>query len=231
MKLQLPSVTLLATDCVDANSAIKVLEHCKSKVDFADVKLLTNIPVDYPHKVKIMPLNSLIAYSIFMLTKVHEYIDTPHVLIVQRDGWILNSQSWNDDWLQLDFIGPLFMQYDKVGSGGFSFRSKRLMENTAKNTPEWDGTDKHAHEIQKTLDYYEDGMICLSGKYSAFKIATKEQAADFATGGNRNPKYFRDYPFGFHRTFQYINFRTGFVDNSDLSRDLTVSYDEEIDSL
>lgn len=230
-KLSLPNVTLMCIDCVDAHKAIRILEHCKSKVDFGDVKLLTHIPVSYPGKTKIMPLNSLIAYSIFMLTRVFQYIETDYVQIVQRDGWILNPESFNHDWLKLDYIGPIFIQYDKSASGGFSLRSKRLMENTAKNTPEWDGTDRHAHEIQKGLDFYEDGMICLSGRYSEFKVGTLEQCADYAQGGNRNPVYFRELPYGFHRTFQEIDFKTGLVDSSDLTKDLHVSYDHEIDTL
>lgn len=210
-KLQLPTTTLLIADCVNANRAIKVLEHCKSLADFGAVKLLTHIPIDYLHRVKIRPLNSLIAYSIFMLTKAHEYVDTQHCLIVQRDGWILNPQSFNPEWLKLDFIGPIFVQYDKVGSGGFSLRSKKLMQATAERTPKWDWTQKQALEIQSTLDYYEDGVICLSGKFSDFKIASLEQAAMWAQGGNRNPKYYRSNSFGYHGTWQNINHQTGFI--------------------
>lgn len=230
-KLQLPTVTLIATDCVDAGRAIKVLEHCKSLADFGAVKLLTNIQIDYEHRVKIKPLHSLIEYSIFMLTKCYEYIDTPNVLIVQRDGWILNPQSFDPAWLDLDFIGPVFMQNDKVGSGGFSMRSKSSMQRMAATLPEWDWSSKKAEEIQKDLGYYEDGIFCLSTRLQGLKISNLEQAATFAQGGNRNPVYFRDRPFGFHRTWQGIDFKTGVVDSSDTSKDLHVSYDEEIDAL
>lgn len=210
-KLQLPSVTLLIADCVNANRAVRVLEHCKGLCDFGAVKLLTSIPIDYEYRVRIKPLNSLIAYSIFMLTKLHEHIETDHVLIVQRDGWILNTESFNPAWLDLDYVAPIFVQYDKVGSGGFSLRSKSLMVEVASKTPEWDGTQKNADEIQATLGYYEDGVISLSGKFSNFKFATLEQAAMFAQGGNRNKKYYREKPFGFHGTWQNINHETGMV--------------------
>lgn len=231
MKLQLPSVTLVCTDCLDSGRAIKVLDHCKNLCDFGDVKFLSSIPNNYEHWVKIMPLNSLIAYSIFMLTKIHEHINTSHFITVQRDGWILNPQSWNPEWLELDYIGPIFMQYDHVGSGGFSLRSKKLMESVSPTMPEWDGTQKGADAIQKTINYYEDGQICFTGFDRQFKFATLEQAAAFGQGGNRNPKYFREKPFGFHRTHQVIDFSTGVVDSSDPSRIITNSYDAEIDSL
>lgn len=231
MKLQLPTVTLMIIDCINVTRAIKVLEICKSKADFADVKLLTSIPTDYEHRVKIMPLNTLVAYSIFMLTKCHEYIDTPHVLIVQRDGWILNPESFDPAWLDLDYIGPLFIQYDKVGSGGFSLRRRSMMWEVAKALPQWDGSQGHADVIQKQVGFYEDGVICLGSFRGRFKIASLEQAANFAQGGNKNPVYFRDRPFGFHRTWQEIDFTTGIVDSSNTSKDLHVGYDHEIDSL
>ncbi len=210
-KLQLPTVTLMCIDCVNSARAINVLERCKEKADFGAVKFLTSIPTDYKHKVKIMPLNSLVAYSIFMLTKVHQYIDTEHVLIVQRDGWILNPESFKQEWLELDYIAPLFVQYDFVGSGGFSLRSNKLMKNVAAHTPEWDGTQKSADAVQSTLGYYEDGVICFSGKFAGFKFATKDQAAEFSQGGNRNPEYYREKPFGFHGCWQNIDHSTGKV--------------------
>lgn len=210
-KLQLPQITALCADCVNSSRAIKVLEHCKSICDFGDVKFLSSIPNKYEHWVKIKPLNSLVAYSIFMLKHIHEYVNTSHMIILQRDGWILNTSSWNPDWLNLDYIGPLFVQYDRVGSGGFSLRSKRLMENVSENTPEWDGTQKHADLIQPGLSYYEDGVICLSGKFSQFKFASLEEAAMWAQGGNRNPDYYRPHPFGYHGLWANINHETGFV--------------------
>lgn len=230
-KLQLQSVTLVAIDCINANKAIKVLEHCKKLCGFGDVKLLTSIPVDYQHRVKIMPLNSLIAYSVFMLTRFNQYINTPHCLIVQCDGWILNPGSFDPLWLENDYTAPLYMQYDHCGSGGFSLRSKSLMDYSAEIMPKWDGTQRHADAIQATLGYYEDGELSLSGKFKQFKIATLEQAADFGQGGNRNPKYFHEKPFGFHRTWQTIDFKTGLVNSSDTSKDIHVSYDAEIEAL
>lgn len=208
-KLQLPTVTLICCDCVDARRAVNVLEHCKNLCDFGAVKLLTSIPVQYPHRVKIMPLNSLVAYSIFMLTNIYQYIETEHVLIVQRDGWILNPQSFKQEWLSLDWISPLFVQYDRCGSGGFSLRSKRLMEEVTRQMPEWDGTQKGADEIQASLQYYEDGEICLTDKFKDFKFATLDQAADFAMGGNRNPAYYRKKAFGYHGTWSNIDHSTG----------------------
>lgn len=211
MKLQLSTVTLCCIDGVNAKRAENVIDHCMSLCDFGAVKLLTHLPSDKPYKVEIMPLESLIAYSVFCLTEMYKYFDTSHVLIVQRDGWILNPLAWNNEWLKYDYIGPLFVQHDDVGSGGFSMRSKAIMEGAARRYRKWDGTDADAHELQKKIGSYEDGVLALQMKYDGWKYAPLEQAAKFAAGGNKGGKYYEPYPYGFHGDRQEIDHATGFV--------------------
>lgn len=210
-KLNLPSVTLLCVDCVDVTRAINVIEKCKSVCNFGAVKLLTSITNDYPEWVEIMPLKSLVEYSIFMLTDSYKYIDTSHVMIVQRDGWILNPTAWKDEWLNYDYIGPLFIQYDHIGSGGFSLRSKSIMEAAAQILPRWNGTTSDANLIQETVGFYEDGFLAFTMKDYGFKYPPNSEAADFAQGGNSNLAYYREFPFGFHGAIQNINHETGSV--------------------
>lgn len=199
--LDLPSVTLLCVDCVFTERSIPVLERCKTLCNFGAVKLLTSVDTDYQHKVKIDHIPSHNGYSIFMLKRVHEFIDTPHMLVVQHDGWILHPESWNPMWLEYDYIAPLFIQYNIVGSGGFSMRSKRLMSFVSSSTPHWDGTPEGTARLQYQLDSYEDGIISITLRSQAeaagFKYASLEEAAKFAYCCNdylKTPK-----PFGFHR--------------------------------
>lgn len=212
MKLNLQSVTLICADSVNVQGAINVLEHCKSVADFGAVKLLTHIPTSYSHRIRIKPLNTLIAYSIFVLTKCPDYIETEFALIVQRDGFIINPSSWDESWLKkYDYIAPLFVQYPKVGSGGFSLRSKELMMAVKETVPDWDWTQKGADEIQSRLDFYEDGIYSLTQFNNRFRFAPPQEAGKFAQGGNPDPKYFYPKPFGFHGTINGIDHETGIV--------------------
>lgn len=220
-RLDLPTVTLFCADCYCINRVIPVLERCKAFCSFGAVKLLTSIPTDYPHRVEIPKLASHIAYSIFMLKRAHLYIDTPHFLIVQHDGWILNSDAWEKDWLQYGYMGPLFIQNDirgenAVGSGGFSLRSKRLMQFVSDRTPDWDGTEEDAHRIQKRIGCYEDGVISLqlreSLKAAGFKFPTPHEAAKFSQGGRNDPEYYVKSPFGFHGNWANVRMELGVVD-------------------
>lgn len=200
MSLDLPTVTMICADCIHAQHVVPVMEHCKTMINFGAVKLLTSQDLDYQHVVKIQPLNSLNDYSAFCLAKLHEYVQTEHMLVVQHDGWPLNPQSWTSDWLQLDYLGPLFMQYDIVASGGFSLRSKRLMEAVTSLCKPWDGKNSWNKEDGKNFWAHEDGVIALDLRprleARGLKFASIEQAIDFAYGGN--PRQGPRVPFGFH---------------------------------
>lgn len=229
--ISLSQVTLLTADDVNPTLAREVLNICQRGIRFGAVKLLTSHEVD--GAIKIPPLTSLTDYSVFMLTRAIDYVSTPYCLTVQRDGFILNPDKWNNEWLRLDYVAPIFMQYDHVGSGGFSLRSRNMMGYIADRWDRWDGTHDHANRIQSTMGYYEDGVI--SFRYSTprhgFKFATLQQACEFGQGGSRNNDYLRDRPFGFHRTWQKINFNTGEVDSSDTSADLCKNYDKYIEEI
>jgi hypothetical protein len=87
-------------------------------------------------------------YSRFVLYDLHKAIETRFALIVQQDGWVLNGRNWKSEWLEYDYIGApchlarcgdqflgKFSWISKVDAnpmvvfnGGFSLRSKRLME-------------------------------------------------------------------------------------------------------
>ncbi len=163
-----------------------------------------------------------------MLKRAHLYVDTPHFLVVQHDGYIINADSWNPEWLKYDYIGPLFIQeYSPpvVGTGGFSLRSKRLQEYVNENfaMPDWDGSDLDAQKVQNKIGSYEDGVIAMRMKNelisNGFKFAPVSEAIKFAQGGYphtgslkpSNLDYYVERPFGFHGGWSNINKETGFV--------------------
>ncbi len=214
-KLNMQDTTLICVDCRDLTRTVPVMEHCERLADFGAIKLLTHLTTDYPYKVDITNISTHVMYSIFMLKEIYKYIDTKYMLVVQADGFILNPDSWDDTWKEYDYIGPLMNQLDVVGNGGFSFRSKRLMEFMASKFPDWDITEDSANRLQSSMSYYEDGAI--SGGFNremvnnGLKIAPLEIGGKFAAGGNKNDDYYYPHPFGFHGCWRTIDLDTGFV--------------------
>jgi hypothetical protein len=83
--------------------------------------------------IRMVPLddvNSAKDYSEFMFKRLLTYIRTEHVLVVQWDGFVVHPTLWQNHFLDFDFIGAPWPQFNdeyQVGNGGFSMRSRRLM--------------------------------------------------------------------------------------------------------
>lgn len=145
-KLDLKDTTLICIDCVDAKRAIKAIEISKTYANFTNIKFLTSCDELYEHIVKIPNIKSTEKYSEFCIKELYKYIDTKYMLIIQHDGHILNPDSWNNEWYNCDYIGGN-VGWKNGGNGGFSFRTKKLMEFVANN-------------IKDIPTHSEDGVIC-----------------------------------------------------------------------
>lgn len=134
-RLHLPQVTLCAVSSVNVAATIAALETSLAQVDVAAALLLTDSPVRPDHPgitvVPIAPIPSSRAYSDFILTQLVDHVETSHCLIIQWDGHVLDATRWHPDFLAYDYIGaswPQFSDGHDVGNGGFSLRSRHLMQ-------------------------------------------------------------------------------------------------------
>ncbi len=134
-RLHLPQVTLCAVTSVNVAATVRALETSLHQVCFGACKLLTDASVNYAHPeiemVPIAPLRSSAAYSDFLLAELIDHVDTTHCLVAQWDGQVLDAGRWQDAFLDYDYIGASWPQFDDghdVGNGGFSLRTRRLMD-------------------------------------------------------------------------------------------------------
>ncbi len=144
-------LTLVAVDCAQPEWAVRALVRSAHHLPAARVLLLTDQPSDPAWLAQgvevapIAPIRSREDYSRFMLTGLAPLIRTPFALVVQWDGWVLDGHTTDP----LHTFDPLFWQHDYigarwphrapphvVGNGGFSWRSKRLLDALAALAPE-----------------------------------------------------------------------------------------------
>lgn len=181
--LSLPMVTLIGIDS-NKERLQPAFEESTKQIHFGAVKLLNE------------PLNSKQAYSDFCVKELYKHIDTSHLLIIQWDGYVKNWKAWDKEWLQYDYIGAPWEWYTdgmQVGNGGFSLRSKRLMEIVA--------TDP----VFATHNHPEDHVICRTHrKYLettyGIKFARIEVARKFSIEGFNHWDKTHNGQFGFHST-------------------------------
>jgi hypothetical protein len=134
-RLALPTVTLCAITSTNVCATAAALEACLAQVEFAQALLLTDSDFCPSHPdlkvVQIPGIRSANEYSRFLLENLVDYIDSEYCLIVQWDGFILDALQWHQTFLTFDYIGapwPHFSDGHDVGNGGFSLRSRRLLE-------------------------------------------------------------------------------------------------------
>jgi len=168
---------------------LKASDICQHYINFEDVKLLSPFNLKRKEWVKSKSIKDRNEYCRFVIKQLHRYVKTDYFLLFQNDGWILNPDAWDDDFLNYDYIGAPW-QWDEYpcGNGGFTLRSKALMEKCS--------------EI--IIKQYEPEDLIICTKYRAylkskgFKFAPREVAERFSLEKNFRYEDKWDGQFGFH---------------------------------
>ena len=82
------------------------------------------------------PMKNKIEWNRFFVNKINDIIDTDYCINVEHDATIIDASKWTNEFFDYDYIGApwhIANNYEnRVGNGGFSLRSKKLLEITAK---------------------------------------------------------------------------------------------------
>ena len=158
-KLTLPNVTLLAATSVEIEEHQISLKISSQNIEFGAVKLLSSSLPEKKYSdieyVSVAPMGRTDANRFFM-KDLHKYIETSHCLYVQGDSFVVDADLWKEEFLEFDYIGSpcpekiqmdpnligspglpgpipiLNMKENRVGTGGFSLRSRKLLKTTTK---------------------------------------------------------------------------------------------------
>jgi len=206
-KRQLKTVTLVGIDCIDVDRLVLAMNICQESFEFADVKIFTSLPSTNPDVIKIEPIDSLEEYSRFVIHDLSKYIETVHILLVQHDGFILNPEAWDDEFIDYDYIGAPWLIGDWaiknfnvpkdllgkmiVGNGGFSLRSKKLLSLCSKLA---DQIINYNPEDMAICIYYRKLMEENGIRFAPIDLA--EKFSYEALDDQKN--YSWDGQFGFH---------------------------------
>lgn len=213
-RIALDQVTLIAVACIRVPETIKALQYSMRGINFAEVLLFTDHrPEHLPEGIKyveIPKIESIEEYSSFILFEAYRYIKTDYALIVQWDGYVVHPELWNSEFLKYDYIGaPWPEEFNfldakgricRVGNGGASLRSRRLMSCFS---------NKGMIQTEENEDVY----LCCREKVrlenDGFQFAPVEVAVRFSQE-RRVPETEGVTPFAFHQweghNAQYLRF-------------------------
>lgn len=209
--LKLKNVTLIAFTSVKLEKTIKALLYSCKDIEFGAVKLVSDIkpdnlpaPIVHEYCDKMSNINEWNYAAIYKLGK---HIDTEFAMLIHDDGFVVNADSWRQEFFDYDYIGapwPLpndnFSFRDingeliRVGNS-VSLRSKRLIDLPVKLNLEW----KPFHGY-----YNEDGFICVNYRHIYKEHGMKFANIDVAKYFSHEtmiPEISGIKPFAFHRHY------------------------------
>jgi hypothetical protein len=130
-----PRVALALADTQSYVLANNALQACVSRFAFSQVYVFTDAPHYWPqyHTVAVERMRGIEDYNRIVLDLLPTCVEEDFCLVCQFDGFILNAEAFSPTFYQYDYIGAVWPDYPhhRVGNGGFSWRSKRLMDAVA----------------------------------------------------------------------------------------------------
>ena len=194
---RLSGVTLCAIESRPSLAIVEALSATLEQVECDEVLFLApTLPKSLPEHIRHVPIpefRNVAEYSHYVLKRLADHVSTPHVLLIQWDGFVLDGRSWNPQFLDCDYIGAPWPHVEapfSVGNGGFSLRSRTLL--------------LACQDSDFIVSQPEDMAICkwnrqlLAERYG-IKFASPELAASFSCehGPMIGPT------FGFHGIFNF----------------------------
>lgn len=222
--LDLSRITLIAVDNTSrVGGTIKAIYTCMGQAKFGSVKLITSAEVKEQYQESLLedgivieemvyPITNIDEYSKYCLYELHQHVDKEYCLMVHDHAFIVNPDAWTDEFYDYDYIGAPwayqensyvtpFGEHIRVGNGGFSLRSKKLLEVPLKREIPFDCTTGDFYKHFNANNFAEDGNICVHNRHLFIEEGCKfpliETAARFSyeTPVAENQGL---TPFGFH---------------------------------
>jgi len=209
--LKLDNVTLIALTSIKLDKTIKALEHSSKGIEWGAVKLVSdvkpdNLPDTITHE-HCPKMSSIDEWNYAAIYELGKHVDTEFAMLIHDDGFVVNPDSWRDEFLDYDYIGapwPLpnddFSYRAKDGElirvgNSVSLRSKRLIDLPVELDLEW----KPFHGY-----YNEDGFIAVNYRHVYIEHGMKYAYMDVAKHFSHEtmiPEIAGIRPFAFHRHF------------------------------
>jgi hypothetical protein len=201
MKIDLKKITAVCIDGREMTPEIRdryknIMTYMTSVADFYEIKFFGTSDPEVTgvkfYQIQNMDVNG---YSKFCIFRLNEVVDSEYCLVFQDDGFIVNPGLWEDEFYNYDWIGspwPLYMGWPReghqVGNGGFSLRSKKLLQWTS-TLKDWEGQNEDTFIVSlKKQELESQGL----------KIAPVEVATRFSVENEMTREHGLHNVFGFH---------------------------------
>ena len=217
MMLELNNTTLIAVASRNISETLDAINLCTRGIKFGSIKFVShekpnNLSEEIVYE-NCNELNSLEQYSYYMVYQLYRHVSTEFCITVQHDGFIINPDSWTNEFLSYDYIGapwPIkddayidpFNNHIRVGNGGFSLRSQKLLNVPQQTNIPFEVNTDNFYKHMNANCYNEDGNTCVHNRHLYEKIGCKFAPIELAAKWSHEihlSEYAHIVPFGFHR--------------------------------
>jgi len=206
--LKLENITLIALTSVRISQTIKALEYSCRGIEFGAVKLASDIkPDSLPDYIKheyTEKSSNIDEWNYNIIYNLSKHIETDYAILIHDNGFIVNPESWRDEFLEYDYVGapwPLptddYSYRDINGEiirqgNSVSLRSKKLIDLPNKLNLEWESFHGFTNE---------DGFICVNYRHRYIEEGCKFagiEVAKYFSHETMIPEIEDINPFAFH---------------------------------
>lgn len=197
---------VIADTYPDKRIARFAVERTLRELPVDECLLLSDEPfVPGARHVPIAPLKNIAQYNALTLDQLPAWTGCDTTLLIQWDGFALDGHRWRSDFADFDYIGaPWPHMASAVGNGGFSLRSRRLLNAVQRLRKD---------EPQADIDTAEDLQICFKYRDAlqaqGLRFPDADLAMAFACERQPAAPAWADLPasglasFGFHGVFNF----------------------------
>jgi hypothetical protein len=176
------SITLAIVGTTNHSLMKFAIEKTKKAIPYNCIKIFSDkdLEVQGSEFYQLKPEFNRNDYSIFMMKELANFIKTDHVIVLQYDGFGVNSEYWEDKFLEYDYIGsPTHIHHPPMRGllegtrasysyntkwyslgGGFSLRSRKFLDALQDPIVDVEFFDYNT----KTLGICEDASVAVLHK-------------------------------------------------------------------
>lgn len=194
--IKLLNIDLISVNCVKPEQSVKALLYSSEKIEFGAIKLFSHYkPSNITDNIEYIKIGKQTHDTMnwFHLNSLPKYINNDFMLSIHDDGFVINPEKWDYNFLNYDYIGAPwpdlpFCKKNRVGNGGFVLKSKKFLMLEEK-LPH---TNKHNDTL--VTNVYYDYFTSNGCKYAPLEIACKFSLEHLIPESSQN----LDDTFGFH---------------------------------
>ena len=126
-------ITYVIIDTMNYELSSYALERSQQRFPVENILIFSDIADKWSDRdvVLISEIQSLEDYNRIVFFELPKHLKTSHALMIQYDGYVLSGDRFSENFLSYDYIGAPWPHYQShnVGNGGFSMRSKVLVDS------------------------------------------------------------------------------------------------------